>query len=444
VKRSLICFWVLFAASPLWRWATNGWELRTWVCGLFYLLGWLALWVGFSHDPDAEKLKSFGRSVVGRVAFGLGLVMLLAIGAAVSIHAALDTCLVLAATFGVLWAGCRSEGGLGRAVGRILLMSVPVVLLLSLVEICFRLPVVAQRTGEGGPDLERWASENYDRLWDKNPLKLRSLHLERPKPAGVFRIVALGDSFTWGLFIARTEDTWPYVAERCLLKDDARVQVLNLGYCGFTTVNEAERLDRLGWSLEPDFVVLQFTLNDPLPSGPNYWNLGEGSVFRLWPLIPIIGRWVSSHSYFYRYADAKYQSWQMRFRYPRGVAPFYDDEFAGWTACKTAIAAMAQSCKRRKVPMLVMIFPYFMPGKLDMDSYPYVQVHRKIEAAATASGLPVLDLLPIYASHGRDGQSWWVFPRERHPGLEAHRVAGEAVAGKIQQIRAAASAEAGR
>ncbi len=434
MKRYLIWLWVLFAASPLWRWATNELELQTWVCGFFYLLGWLALWFAFSHDPNTEKLKSFGRSIVGRVAFGLVVVMLLAIGIAVSIHAALDTCLVVAAAFGVLWAGCRSAEGMGRAVGRMLLMGVSIGLVLFSAEIAFRLPVVVQRTGGMGPDPKRWASEIYDRLWERNPLKLRSLHLDRPKPPGVFRIAALGDSFTWGLFIARTEDTWPYVAERCLRKDDARVEVLNLGYCGFTTVNEAERLERLGWSLEPDFVVLQFTLNDPLPSGPDYRNVDEGHVFRLWPSVPIMGRWISPHSYFYRYAEAKYQSWQMHFRYSRGIAPLYDDEFSGWRDCKAAMADMAQSCKRRNVPMLVVVFPYFTPGKLDMNSYPYVEVHRKIEAAAAAAGLPVVDLLPLYAGYGRDGRSWWTFPCERHPSVEAHRIAGEAVAQKLRDM----------
>src|SRR5207237_10295818 len=63
--------------------------------------------------------------------------------------------------------------------------------------------------------------------------------LSRPKPAGVFRVVVLGDSFTFGGKV-QVEDTFPAALEREFRSADPSLptEVLNLAVPGYNTEQE--------------------------------------------------------------------------------------------------------------------------------------------------------------------------------------------------------------
>src|SRR5262245_15030503 len=82
------------------------------------------------------------------------------------------------------------------------------------------------------------------------------------KPAGVRRVVCLGDSFTlgWGV---RREHAWPVLLEAELQRQTPALQVVNCGGCGSAYADEYElalrhRFGRFG----PDLVLVTLCLND--------------------------------------------------------------------------------------------------------------------------------------------------------------------------------------
>ena len=81
------------------------------------------------------------------------------------------------------------------------------------------------------------------------------------KPAGVRRIVSLGDSFTAGYEVSG-EETFSSVLERALRADGRRVEVLNAGVSGYSTAEEALYLERELFRYEPDLVLVSFYSND--------------------------------------------------------------------------------------------------------------------------------------------------------------------------------------
>jgi lysophospholipase L1-like esterase len=85
------------------------------------------------------------------------------------------------------------------------------------------------------------------------------------KKARTFRIIALGDSLTYGYGVAR-EDTYPSVLEQELQKS-FRVEVLNLGVSGAQSEDVYKILQRHLPVLQPDLVLYGVCLNDFLPSG---------------------------------------------------------------------------------------------------------------------------------------------------------------------------------
>ncbi len=78
----------------------------------------------------------------------------------------------------------------------------------------------------------------------------------------IFRVLALGDSFTYGYYV-HNEEAWPSRLEETLNQRlEMRFQVLNAGVPGFTIVDELEYLREKGMTLQPDLVVIGFYTND--------------------------------------------------------------------------------------------------------------------------------------------------------------------------------------
>ena len=88
---------------------------------------------------------------------------------------------------------------------------------------------------------------------------------EGPKPDGVYRIVALGDSFTLGYSVER-DDHFVDIIERTLREEGRPVEVWNAGTEGWDTAQQAAWLEEHGQNLDPDLVLL-FPYENDL-----YWN----------------------------------------------------------------------------------------------------------------------------------------------------------------------------
>ncbi|MCC7013670.1 MAG: hypothetical protein IT454_14005 [Planctomycetes bacterium] len=89
------------------------------------------------------------------------------------------------------------------------------------------------------------------------------------KPAGVYRVVVLGDSFTQGFTVSR-EHLYVDLLERRWKAEGRNVDVINAGTEGWSTDQEVVWFLRNGAQFQPDLVVLQTYDNDL------YWN-GQGA-----------------------------------------------------------------------------------------------------------------------------------------------------------------------
>jgi hypothetical protein len=210
--------------------------------GVLYALGWYFLRRALARDPGAAMLRSFTCTRVAAVLGIATLFLLQVVGTSSSGLFAPVALVAMGCAFFALWSSVDSVQGLTRTMGSGLLLCGSLCFIAGTGEIAFRLPFVVARTGGNVPGMRRWAQENYDRLWEKNPLGLRSFHLDHPKPQGALRVIVVGDSFTWGDKVADIRDTWPYVLEQNLNRSGATVEVISLATPGYTTVNEAEAL----------------------------------------------------------------------------------------------------------------------------------------------------------------------------------------------------------
>ena len=90
--------------------------------------------------------------------------------------------------------------------------------------------------------------------------------------------------YFWGDHIASSDRTWPAQLERLLRArwDGAVVEVINLGQRGYTTVNEVEALDRLGWQADPDGRANQAAFRELADTARAR---GVPVVVMIWPIV---------------------------------------------------------------------------------------------------------------------------------------------------------------
>ncbi|TAN51583.1 MAG: SGNH/GDSL hydrolase family protein, partial [Rhodospirillales bacterium] len=81
------------------------------------------------------------------------------------------------------------------------------------------------------------------------------------KPSGVFRILVLGDSNTFGAIVP-AEKVYTTQLEDKLRAEGFAVEIVNMSYGGWSTDQELEAFINEGRKYQPDLVVVQFTVND--------------------------------------------------------------------------------------------------------------------------------------------------------------------------------------
>ncbi|MDD5069495.1 MAG: SGNH/GDSL hydrolase family protein [Candidatus Omnitrophica bacterium] len=277
----------------------------------------------------------------------------------------------------------------------------------------------------------------YFQYTDIKPGQQFDLRMRPPnfkKETNTFRIVALGDSYTWGGKIKSPNDIWTSVLERNLnrfTKNSPKVEVINLAISGFTTVNELEMLEAIGWRFSPDLIIVQYTLNDPLPSAKGFKRLGQGAFFKTKNIIanPKIHELFNQKSYFYSFLNHRIQIAQRKLygKEYQDIKDLYNKDFYGWENCVKALAAIASSAQQKNVPAIFMIFPSFESGRHTRKTYPYSEIHDRMTQIAIRLKYNTLDLLDDFIEKGKDFKEWRVMKLDGHPNPQAHSIAAEAI-----------------
>ena len=303
--------------------------------------------------------------------------------------------------------------------GEILLLTGAVLFVLVSAEVAVRI------VGAGRPRPTGYAPVDTNRRAARpaNASGYRDLPRAVPKPAGVRRVLSLGDSFAWGAGV-EFEDAYPQRLERALTRRRGEAwEVVNLALPGMAAVDHAAQLEKEGDVYGPDVVLLGYVLNDsqdaaaaeaqraadwvdhppPLPGRSALLGLVRG---RLW-------------------ATAENR------RRIEGYRSMYADDAPGWMAARRSLKAMGDWCRRRGVPFVVAIFPLF-GNRLD-EGYPFAEAHAKVAHAAAEAGARVVDLLPAYR-----GLRWDVLvvngADDEHPNEIAHRIAAGVILRSLDDV----------
>ncbi len=152
-----------------------------------------------------------------------------------------------------------------------------------------------------------------DGFFRVNSRGIRDKEYGSPKPEGVYRIIILGDSVTFGTEY-RVEETYPKILESILSSNlifPYKFEVLNAGVCGYNALQKFIFFKNKLLTYQPDLVIFQF-LNDDyyrnavvIPDNSYYtgqkvkkFSLGEYFAANFPAIIPLPERF---NTYLFRY-----------------------------------------------------------------------------------------------------------------------------------------------
>ncbi len=248
------------------------------------------------------------------------------------------------------------------------------------------------------------------------------------KPAGTFRILGIGDSFTFGQGVCE-EDTFLRRLDRSLNANGSsghRYEVLNAGVQGYDTHDEVVHLEHQWLAYDPDLVLIGFYLNDAYEE-MTFWNHGGG--LGIYALPKGLARYSRLYDLIRQRQIALDSQRKLEEIYEQPYFTQADEFFAhsssrqqGWTKGRAALRRAAELSQNDGFSLVLVIFPEL--HNLDGD-YPFSAVHQVVRQEAAEAGMLVLDLLETYGGH--DDRSLWVHPSDHHPNERAHALAADAI-----------------
>jgi lysophospholipase L1-like esterase len=265
-----------------------------------------------------------------------------------------------------------------------------------------------------------------------NEQGFRGPTVEKEKPEGVYRIVCLGDSQTYGNGVGE-EDTWPAVLTRRLrmARPEAKIEVMNCGVGGYETEQEVAYLESRLLAYDPDLVILGFFMNDPaLPDA--HVEPPEGTYNQLIHFLsPGRDHWLRAARNVVRTLDLGCDWLFRRLTMRRWIvqrAQLYDADFAGWIRVQAALRHAREILAARGARFAVLLVPLLMREENELvSSLPY----RTVSAFCRADGIPYFDPEPLFAGMTVDDMR--VHPRDLHTDPVGNRIVGAGLARWLEE-----------
>ena len=244
-----------------------------------------------------------------------------------------------------------------------------------------------------------------------NSYGFRDVEHELAKPAGIFRILGLGDSYTLGA-TADFEDSYLRRLELQLNArpgEHPRVEIIKAGQARYWTEPERLLLESVGLRFDPDLVLLGFTPNDVSDTaiGLTYARIRDGYlVTREAYELGSGGVWLYRNCHACRIALRVYldRALERGSRERHFGEVFLEGGFheKDWREVEHQLGLMAESARQSDAEFAVVYIP---SPEIDyrVADYPPSRLARWGKAA----GVPVIDTLPAMRRAKRVAPTHW-------------------------------------
>ena len=265
----------------------------------------------------------------------------------------------------------------------------------------------------------RWKERHLQR----NEWGFRERKFDLAHPEGRVRIAVVGDSFAVAMGLPE-EQRFTNLMELYLNRRAGGFEVLQFANPGAETHHEVETLTRFALRAKPDFVLLQWYVNDfeytkeGRPNPPRNL-LGDtelhARMFRASALYCLLNHAWRSLQFSLGMATLFEDYMWARFGDPEGIA--------SRTAMRHLNTFVSRS-QRAGVPVGIVLFPRPTAG---LSDYPLAFLHERVLGLCAEREIPCLDLTATYAPFADRIHEIWLNRFDHHPGALGHRLAAERI-----------------
>lgn len=284
-------------------------------------------------------------------------------------------------------------------------------------------------------EIGHWLESNqtsftHDKEVTTNSQGLRDSEYDKLPPPGIRRILALGDSQTFGNGLAQA-DTWPAQLERKL---GDGYQVLNGGLPASDTWQHEIILRRLMDIYHPDAVILAFYINDVVTK-PNTIRFSQRSdrnspSARLIYILKQSALLMSARAAFeaLRQSISPSEGFILQNKLVRGESnPEIDRR---WAQVEQSLMDMRRITEERGVEFVVVSLPRRdqVDGRMPAEQY-----NQRLESVVTETGTRFINMLdPLRSAYTKYGRQLFI-PWDGHNSKIANEVIAREIAAFINQ-----------
>lgn len=269
------------------------------------------------------------------------------------------------------------------------------------------------------------------KIWNDRPKKyfrqeaaktLQDYAYAEKKPANVFRIVVVGDSYSFAPYMQFT-DAFPKKLEQMLNLNAVglKAEVLNYGVPAYSASHEVALVER-AIREQADLILLQVTLNDPELKPYRPTGITDFSRFGAYQA-PEKWTWLLKHWHSLSFVLQRLHNSKTHSEYKQYFIDLFENPRT-WKPYTKSMTQMVELAGKANIKVAGLIFPLF---GLPLDkNYPFFGLHGKVAALLQELKTPYLDLFAPY--EGIPLERIQVMPGEdRHPNEIAHRIAAEKI-----------------
>ena len=247
-----------------------------------------------------------------------------------------------------------------------------------------------------------------------------------PKRADRYRVVVIGDSFTWGQGIEAGERFSNLIADAL----GPTYEVLNFGIPGHDIPDHLEELAP-ALAVSPDFILLQLYIND--------FDTAQMKRPQPYPLLPApLGRDLERSSVLYDLMNRQWAAVQPALgivdSYARYMARNLEDpESPGARAAFGMLREFIERSRQAGVPAGTVLFPATDAMGPNGSNYPFGYLHEGVRKTCASEQIHCLDLLPAFSTI-QDPRTMWVSPFDAHPNAMANQRAAREILRQFASI----------
>jgi lysophospholipase L1-like esterase len=252
---------------------------------------------------------------------------------------------------------------------------------------------------------------------------LRDREFAQVKPPGTVRILALGDSCTYGWGVGQ-EETYAKVLERKLNRNGGgeRYEVINAGVIGYSLAQELKYLVKDGAAWNPDLVLVSHTFNEGNRVNPDSAPAIKEKVFASMRLKNVL-RNIALYHFVVEYNFAE-QYAKLAARITEDPTWIDEEYFARYERQLQEIVDFTRA-REMAVAFLITVTKH----QVDGDPVVYSRHQQAMMRVGERNGVPVVNLLePFRKERHRD-----LYLDGGHPAEVGHQIMAETIYHELRE-----------